>query len=455
MGERYAIIDIETTGLSAGKGRITEIAVLVYDGKELIDEFVTLINPEAPIPYFITKLTGINNQMVSGAPRFFEIARQLVEITKDCIIVGHNVKFDYSFLRAEFRSFGYDYQRKTLDTVVMARKLMPGLSGYGLDKICKALQIDNKSRHRAAGDASATLELFRRLLSVDPNLADSSKNTGSSDKRLFVDDLPELPGVYQFFDAAGNLIYVGKSINIRSRVMQHLANHETRKALELKSNIKGVEFELTGNELIALLLESDLIKMHQPLYNRRQRRALFNYGLYHFIDERGYMCLKVGKTIEDLIPDYSYTSLQQAREHLFQLTEQYHLCQKLNGLYSSPGHCFHFQIGQCKGACSGDESPDCYNERASSAVHRFHYEHESFFIVLRGRSDEEIALVRVANGVYRGFGFIPVTEFRPYASALEDYIVRFADNRDVRRLIRSYLRYSRDFKLLPDVEMKD
>jgi DNA polymerase-3 subunit epsilon len=455
MSDRYAIVDIETTGLSAGQGRITEIAILVYDGQNVVNEFVTLVNPEIPIPYFITRLTGINNQMVAAAPRFFEVARQVVEITEDCTIVGHNVRFDYSFLRAEFKSLGYNYQRKTLDTVGLARKLMPGLPGYSLDKICKALQINNKSRHRAAGDASATLELFRRLLSLNPNIIYSTKTNIQTGKHLLVDNLPEMPGVYQFFDAEGKLIYVGKSINIRARVMQHLNSSETRKALELRNTIESVKFELTGNELIALLLESDLIKKHQPLYNRRQRRALYNYGLYHFLDENGYLCLNVAKTVEELLPDYSYSSLLQAREHLFQLTEQYQLCQKLNRLYSSAGPCFHHQIGQCFGACSGIERPNEYNERAFAAVNRFHFEHDSFFIVLKGRSEEEIGIMRVAKGVYRGFGFVPVAEFRPLASVMDEYIIRYADNRDVRQIVKSYLRNSKDYTLMPDCELKD
>lgn len=450
MSNRFAIIDIETTGLSAGQGRITELAILIFDGNQLIDEFVTLINPEIPIPYFITKLTGINNQMVAGAPRFYEIARQVVEMTTDCIIVGHNVRFDYSFLKAEFKSLGYDFQRQTLDTVSLARKLMPGMPGYGLGKLCAALRIENASRHRAYGDATATLELFRRLLSLNPDLAVSAKRNHAFGKKLDVDSIPELTGIYQFFDASGKLIYVGKSVNIRARVMQHLINDGTRKAMELRNNIEAVEFELTGNELMALLLESDLIKKHQPLFNRQQRRSLFNYGLYHFVDEKGYIRLKVGKTIDELLPDYSYSSLQQARDHLFQLTEQYALCQKLNGLYASNGSCFHYHIGQCKGACLGSESPESYNLRASEAVERFHFEHDSFFIALKGRNDDEMGLVRVMSGVYMGFGYVPVADFRPVPEVLDDYIIRYADNRDVRQIIRSYLRNSRDFKLIPD-----
>lgn len=449
MGNRFAIIDIETTGLSAGHGRITEIAILVFDSVNVLEEFVSLVNPETPIPYHITKLTGINNQMVANAPRFYEIARQIVELTDHCTIVGHNVRFDYSFLKAEFWSLGYDFSRPTLDTVGLARQLMPGLPGYSLGKICQALGISNFSRHRAAGDALATLELFKRLLSISPDPCLHTKGLKPAGKGIAFDQLPELPGVYQFYDAAEKLIYIGKSVNIRGRVKQHLMGANNRKALELRNSIQAVEYELTGNELIALLLESHLIKKEQPLYNRQQRRALYNYGLYHFVDNQGYLHLKVSKTTEALLPDQSYASLQQAREHLFQLTEHYSLCQKLNGLYTSNGSCFHYQIGHCKGACLGLEAPETYNERVLEALDRFHFEHQSFFLLLKGRTEEEIGLVRVVNGVYQGFGYVPVELFRPEAEILDDFIKPYADNRDVRQIIRSFMRNSGDYKLLP------
>ncbi|MBK9290591.1 MAG: GIY-YIG nuclease family protein [Bacteroidetes bacterium] len=449
MQEKFAIVDIETNGLSAGQGRITEIAILVYDGIEVVDEFTSLVNPEAPIPYFITRLTGINNQMVAGAPKFYEIARRVVELTEGCTIVGHNVKFDYGFLRAEFRSLGYDYHRKTLDTVALTRKLMPGMPGYSLGKLCNALQINNSGRHRAWGDAAATLELFKKLLTIDPQLLTPGEYRNSQGKNLNINTLPERTGVYQFYDASGKLIYVGKSVNIRSRVMQHLSNTGTRKAIEMKNSIDSVSCELTGSELIALLLESDLIKKHQPLYNRRQRRALFNYGLYHYTDDQGYICLKASKTINGLVPDYSYASLQEANGHLFQLTERYQLCQKLNGLYTSRGSCFHYHIGQCFGACIGKEEAESYNARVMQALERFHPDHHSFFLILPGRSEEELGLVRMANGVYMGFGFIPSDAYSESPEVLDDYIKRYPDNRDVRQIILSYLRNSNNYKILP------
>jgi len=171
----YAILDIETTGLSPVREKITEIAIFLHDGTKIIDEYSTLINPEKKIPYRITRITGINNHMVENAPRFFEVGRKIVEFTEGSIIIGHNVRFDYGFIRQEFLRLGFDFQRETLDTVKLSRKLIPGYPSYSLGKLCRNLGISNHSRHRAAGDALATVNLFELLLSIDPALNESKR----------------------------------------------------------------------------------------------------------------------------------------------------------------------------------------------------------------------------------------------------------------------------------------
>ncbi len=145
----FAVIDIETTGGSPKSDKITEIAIYIHDGLQIVDEFVTLVNPEIRIPYFITGLTGITNEMVADAPRFFEIARKVVEMTEGNVFVAHNVNFDYSFLRQEFKSLGFEYNRKTLDTIRLARQVVPGLKSYSLGKLCDSLSIPLNGRHRA------------------------------------------------------------------------------------------------------------------------------------------------------------------------------------------------------------------------------------------------------------------------------------------------------------------
>src|SRR5512133_210606 len=170
----YAIIDIETTGGSARLEKIKEIAVYLHDRNKITEEFVSLVNPERNIPYFITNLTGITNEMVENAPRFYEIAKQVVELTEKRTFVAHNARFDYSFIREEFKSLGFAFKRDILDTVALSRKLLPGHKSYSLGNLCKDLNITINGRHRASGDALATAKLFEMLLPRDKELNGSS-----------------------------------------------------------------------------------------------------------------------------------------------------------------------------------------------------------------------------------------------------------------------------------------
>ncbi len=436
----FAVIDIETTGLSPARGRITEIAVFLHNGEKVVEEFSTLINPEIKIPYRITRLTGINNTMVKSAPRFFEVAKKLVELTDGAVLVGHNVRFDYGFLRQEFLRLGYDFQRETYDTVKWSRKLFPGQPSYSLGKLCRNLGIDHPVRHRAAGDALATVRLFELLLSVRPEIATSDHNKSiHMTNRLWINNLPEQTGVYYFYDQAGTLIYVGKSVNIRQRVLSHLNNHLDKKELEMKNRLHRVRFRVTGSELVALLLESAEIKKHQPVFNRAQRRTRYNYGLYSFYDTRGYLNLRIRRLIPDVDPVYTYGSAREGKAHVDRLSRQFELCRKLTGLYDVSGPCFDYQMHQCRGACVGEESPVSYNRRVISALKNYRFPCSSFFVVDRGRHPDEKAVVKVENGVYRGFGFVPAKALTQGMERAEDYIEPQRDNREVRRIILSAL----------------
>jgi len=438
---RYAILDIETTGLSPAREKITEIAIFLHDGTKITDEYSTLINPEKKIPYRITQMTGINNRMVESAPRFYEVAKKIVEFTKDAIIVGHNVRFDYNFLRHEFLQLGFDFQRETLDTVKLSRKLIPGQPSYSLGKLCKSLGIDNHARHRAAGDALATVQLFELLLSLDPELDKSKQKKVAHDlNKSLVDHLPRETGVYYFYNKAGELIYVGKSVNIRERVLSHLNNNLDKKELKMKNQLHEVHFQVTGSELVALLLESAEIKKHQPLFNRAQRRTFFNYGLYTFTDGPGYFNLKLTRIIDGLPPLYTYGSLQEGKEHLYRLCETFSLCQKLTGLSNAQGACFQYQIHQCAGACVGEEPPESYNARVTRAIENYHFDKQDFLLVDKGRHEMEMSFVLVRRGKYMGFGFAPVSELNGNNMVFDEYLQKQPDNKEVRRIILSFLK---------------
>lgn len=292
---KYSIIDIETTGGIKDGNKITEIAIVNFDGKEVTETFCTLINPERSIPYSITRLTGINNEMVTEAPKFYEVAKKIIELTEGRTFVAHNVFFDYQFLKREFSELGYHFNRPKLCTVRMGRKYLPGHSSYSLGKICKDLNIEIENRHRALGDAEATVELFKMILakvdSVEANIVEAESKKFSLPSRLSyeeVDGLPDEPGVYYFYDVNGHLLYIGKSINIKKRVKSHFkVDVKNKRDLELKSRVARVNYTLTGNELAALLLENSEVKKQKPIYNRQLRYKRYNYGLFLDYSLRG------------------------------------------------------------------------------------------------------------------------------------------------------------------------
>lgn len=444
----FAILDVETTGLNPAGERITEIAVYLHDGHKITGEYQSLMNPEKRIPHQITALTGISNNMVSDQPRFCEIAKKLVELTEGRIIVGHNVSFDYRFIRAEYKRLFYDFKRKTLCTKQLSRKLMPGRQSYGLGSLSKDLDIVNESRHRAAGDALATVSLFEHLRSLEDDLLKLSlKGLNSNLDRKIIDSLPEETGVYYFVDQAGEIIYVGKSLNIRDRILSHLSNNNTKRAMEMRDRVVDIRWELTGSELVALLLESDEIKRRKPIYNRSQRRTTFQYGLFTLTDVHGYKWLQTKRINGTDAPLTSYTTQKEAKAHLQFLVDEYHLCQKLCMLYPSNGACFYHQINRCHGACLGKEPSEEYNQRVDAAIDKYIYRENNFFLIDKGRNDEELAIAKVYNGSYQGFGFID-KDLADIPKALNACIKPYADNKDIQVIIKGYLRKYPDVKMI-------
>lgn len=442
----YSVIDIETTGGSPRTERITEIAIYIFDGENITREFTSLINPERNIPYFITGLTGITNEMVADAPRFYEVAKDIVEITEGMTFVAHNARFDYSFIRQEFKNLGYNFTRNILDTVSLSRKLLPGYKSYSLGKLCTNLGIKINGRHRAAGDALATIELFKILLEAEEAQGSGLiKNTRNSKLNPaldinILDKLPEEPGIYYFMDGTDKLIYIGKSKNIRARVMSHLSNNNSRRAMEMRDLIASIDWECTGNELVALLKESEEIKKNKPVYNRAQRRTGYQWGIYYSENRDGYICFEAKALKEDKHLLSVFTSRERARRQLKSLVDKYGLCQKLCGLYESGDCCFHYQVGLCRGACCGEEVAASYNMRAREAMNGFIFSSDNFFLIDKGRNENEKSAVKIVNGKYRGYGFFDVNEVGFGLDAIHDSICKAEDNRDIQVILKSYLK---------------
>ena len=319
----YSVVDIETTGNGYKGQKITEISVLVFDGKKIINEFTSLVNPEQNIPAFITNLTGITDAMVRSAPKFYEIAKKVEEITKDTIFVAHNVNFDYNIIRDEFKSLGFDFKRKKLCTFRLSRKIIPGLSSYSLGNICTAEGIEIVARHRAKGDAEATVELFRRLIERDDNFTINSFLNPKSrqatlppllDKKV-VDNLPEKHGVYYFQNLQKEIIYIGKANNIKQRVISHFYDKK-KKEITMCFETANITYEETGSELLALLKESDEIKHFYPKFNRAQRRASEAVGLFSYEDQKGIVHLAFNRLKLVPNPIMKFYSLAECRNIL-------------------------------------------------------------------------------------------------------------------------------------------
>lgn len=269
----YAILDIETTGGKYNEEGITEIAIHRFDGQQVVDQFISLVNPEREIQPFVVNLTGINNQMLRTAPKFHEVAKRIVEITKDTVLVAHNAQFDYRILRTEFRRLGYNFERKTLCTVDLSKKLIPEAESHSLGKLVRSLGIAVSDRHRANGDAMATLKLFKLLLSKDSDksiirevVRDETHGELSPRQLDIVEQLPSDTGVYYMHNKDGDIIFLGKSRNIKKRVNQHFTNN-SEKARALQKETKKVTFEKTGSELVALLKEHEELIRNKPKYN--------------------------------------------------------------------------------------------------------------------------------------------------------------------------------------------
>lgn len=453
----FAIIDIETTGGNSRNDRITEVAIFVHDGEKVVAEYDTLINPECKIPYYISELTGIYDHMVANAPKFYQVAKKIVELTEGCTFVAHNAKFDYHFIRNEFKSLGFDYYKPTLCTVQLSRKLLPGHASYSLGKLCNDLGIELNMRHRAGGDAAATVKLFELLLQKDGNgfrkLRGKAKTAISKEweqhhLRPVVDALPEKTGVYYFYNDAGDLVYVGKSLNIRSRVLTHLANYSTQKSVNMRNAVASIKYELTGSELVALLLESAEIKRHQPIYNQAQRRASYEFGLMASMELDGYVRLKVER-VGKQTPLTTFTTRDESKVFIERLIEEYSLCSKLTGVEFGGGPCFNHSIHKCFGACIGLENPDVYNKRVEDALRIVRYDHEDFLVIDEGRYTDERSVVFIENGRYMGFGFVPETQVKKGVDHLKSFITPQQNNRNVQSIIKGYLERHEVQKLIP------
>jgi DNA polymerase-3 subunit epsilon len=451
----FAIVDIETTGGKAETSKITEICILVHDGLTVVDKFSTLINPECRIPPFITNLTGITNSMVENAPKFYEVAKQILDITRDRVFVAHNVGFDYGFIQAEFASLGYAFKREKLCTVRLSRKLLPKRISYSLGNLCESLGIDNEARHRAEGDAVATAKLFDLLLelkSQNPqykNKGIDEINTTRIDKikKYILDKIPEECGVYYFLNREQEIIYIGKSTNMYNRAVSHFNTKES-KGKKMLNDLYNVDFVKTGSELIALLLEAEEIKKHKPKYNRLRKASVFSHCIDWFEDENRIINFHIVPIEESKNHLQAYVHYMSAREKLETWIDEYELCLSHTGLTSKGSSCFNHQLKKCRGICTEDESVDEYNKRAKKILKLFRFQSANFMIVDKGRTNEEKSLVLIENGRYAGYGFVDESHQLNETEELKSVITRANYYPDADDVLRGWMRLNKAVKMI-------
>ncbi len=452
----FAVIDVETTGGGISGNRLTEICIVLLKGSTILDKYTTLINPEKHIPKQITALTGIDNELVADAPKFYEVAKNIEEITRNAIFVAHNVNFDYNVLRNEFKELGFDFNRRKLCTVRLSRKLIPGLFSYSLGRLCDSINIPLVNRHRAEGDTDATVILFQRLLSLDSDGEVLSSFLHAHSKQATLPphlsaeqiyDLPETPGIYLFKDKQHKVIYAGKAINIKKRVVSHFYDKKS-KEYHLGQETYHIDHETTGNELIALLLEAEYIRKHYPKFNMAQKRPGTVYQIISYVNQRGIIQLALGKTkmIRDSVGTFYNRSL--ATEKLEQLCELYKLCPRYCTLQSNVEICSHYRIKNCEGICDGSESVEEYNIKVKAAIASLAQESSSYVIREKGRHFEEESFVLVREGRYQGFGYIDnevqITSVEDYEPFLKLQEATFHTH----KILNSYLRKYGEEKLV-------
>ncbi len=449
----YTIIDVETTGQG---NKITEISIFKYDGDQVIDEFTSLINPEALIPDYITALTGIDNAMVANAPTFSEIADEILSITKNSIFVAHNVNFDYNVIRNEFKSIDIDFRRKKLCTVRLSRTLFPGFRSYSLGKLCNSLNITITDRHRARGDAEATVTLFQKLLAHEKSNSAISLFLKKSSKEATLpphlesqvfNNIPDAPGIYFFKNKKGKIIYVGKAINLKKRVLGHFYN-KTDKELNLCRETADIDFELSGSDLIARLMEDAAIKHHFPIYNQAAKKTPKPFAVFSYEDRGGIIHLAFNTLKATPNPLQIFHSIRECRLYLEQLCEQFELCPKYCHLQENVWTCSHYKLNNCKGICRDEESLVAYNERVTLAIDHIINFNQNLVLKEKGRNMDEEAFVLIKNGLYLGYGFVQISEQILHSDHLETFLIPQKETMEVQGILRKMLLQSSNLQTL-------
>ena len=450
----YAILDIETTGGNYDEEGITEIAVYRYDGVGITDQFSSLINPQRAIQPFVVKLTGINEKMLQNAPKFFEVAKRIVEITEGCVLVAHNAAFDYRILQTEFRRLGFPFERKTLCTVNLSQALLPEQPSFNLGKLVRNLGIPFSDQHRAHGDAKVTLKLFELLIEKDTHkeilkehILSLNPNKAPTRYLSILEKLPSEMGVYYIHNKKNEIVYIGKSNNIKKRVLSHLTGVQ-KKALAIQKEVHRVTYAITGGELVTLLKEQNEIKANKPVFNRAMKYRLFPMGIRIDLSQDYHKLV-----LEQIQSDHTYLNVYKnkkaAKAALFRWMDKFGICMQKTSMMHTEKACFNYDLKKCDGACTGKETPEIYNQKIQKLIHSFAYPYASFLLIEKGRKSGETAFVYIEDHVFLGYGYFELNHQIKSREQILSRLVPIEDNPDTQKLIHSFLSRKKYIKLIP------
>lgn len=446
----YAILDIESTGGKYNEEGIMEIAIHKFDGHKVVDKFMSLINPEREIQPFVVKLTGINNKMLRSAPKFHEVAKRIIEITDGAIIVAHNAQFDYRILRTEFRRLGYDFLRKTLCTVDLSKKLLPDAESHSLGKLVRSLGIPMSDRHRANGDAIATLKLFKLLLDKDSEktivkevIREESQGELSPTQLDIISDLPSETGVYYMHDKDGDIIFLGKTKDIRRRVNQHFTN-VGQLARKLQKETKKVTHECTGSELVAILKDYQELKKNNPKYNTITKKKLFSHVINFSKNGTPHITVDVVKSKFQKNQRIGFNGVPSAKSFLKKISAEFELCGTSLGLDTI---CDHSENG-CSDSCVAIQDSQDYNQKINSALTKYSILDRSIALIDKGREVGERSFILIKNGALQGFGYVELNHQINNIHILESILTPMSSDENTSFIIESYLRKNNRFKVL-------
>lgn len=406
MNKPFVFVDVETSGMSLRTSRIIEIGMIRVENGKIVGKFQSLVNPKVYLAPEVTRLTGITEEMLQAAPSFREIIEDVIELLDGAILIAHNVAFDYAHIKKELKLLKIPYIPQRLCTVKLSRALFPHEKHHNLDAIIQRHNFSIANRHRAFDDANILVQFLdvlekhfgKKTLENVIQLIMKTYSLPPLLKKSDLENLPTSPGVYIFYGESGCVLYVGKSINIKERVLSHFYTATTNSVeFQVAQQVTAIEAKQTTGEIGALLLEAKLIKDLQPLYNRKSRRKNSFVVLFGEKTKDGYLTVRKER-INALLPKNLSTvlgifpSLKRANNFLFSIAKTHILCEKLLGLTKDKGSCFSYQLNLCQGACIQKEKKELYNARfkiafAKTRLHQWPFSRPYIFSEANGYGD--------------------------------------------------------------------